>query len=246
MQIKPPDELEYAALVADLGYRYPEKARITLPGDGGVPIALPFVLGNPTGACALPAGIKASPAWNKAVAVALRLEPDDGTHSDRLVDDCVLFPDRKTLRECVQRWPGLYVSLIKAVRQKSGSSVDVISEPDDAEMLPAVVASAIEQNPSATARLLQVRSEKYAIAIQVPQAIPWKMFVDAVNKPNAKVAELATEIALTSVIACGNLDTGKSIEFSAIAEQWPGVLVAVVSATSKLAGAAAAVEVGSF
>jgi hypothetical protein len=52
---------EFAALAAENAHRYPEKFAVKVIGDGGVRVTLPFVLGNPSGACKMPEGVKPHP-----------------------------------------------------------------------------------------------------------------------------------------------------------------------------------------
>lgn len=246
MQIKPPSPAEYAELAAQHAHRHPEKRQLSMPGPGGKPVSIPFVIGNPLGACSLPEGEKTTPWWNAAVAINMKLRREEPQDTDRLIDECVLWPDRKTYRELVQRWPGLPTSLLTIVREKYGGDANAIGEHTTDEALPPSVAAALAGDENATARILKFRGASFAVAIAPPDATAWRMFVEAIKKPGAKVSDLASEISAPSVLAAADLSTGKETTFADIAVRWPGIVIAVVATAGVLAGNAAKEEQVTF
>jgi hypothetical protein len=246
MEIKLPSQADFDAIAATQPHRHPEKAAITVPGDGGVLVRLPFILGNPSGASRLQSGARPSPAWSTTVAVLFKAAPDSSTLSDQLVQDCILWPDRATWATWADRWPGLAVSVFNAARQKFGGALDNLEEPGFDEPPPERIFEMLSQHPRAIWRRLRVRQETALLVIEPPSAIGWRLFRDAMQKRDADHWKLVCELAEASVLATAKEDGAGAQASAELIERWPGMAVAVVTLISQLAGTAAETELGEW
>src|SRR5687768_6628928 len=113
-----PSPDERALLKAEHAHRFPELATLSLTGDGGAPVSLPIVLGNPSGACQMPVGAPVSPAWSTLVRASLGIADEVGDVAAQLATDCVLWPDRATWARHTTRWPALPQSVADEIRNK--------------------------------------------------------------------------------------------------------------------------------
>lgn len=252
MDFSPPSAEELARLLALHAHRHPEKRTITVLGDGGRPVRLPFVLGNPTGATLLdgdgrmPDGRRPTTAWSDTVRVTLNLAKDGPGAAQALVEDCVLWPGRVQLAQWAERWPALYGTLVDPVQRKLGGS-KVLETPDpDDDAPPAPIAEALKATPRAVWRFLAPRpDERFAVAIESPDATTWRFFQEETNKAEANVWPVVLDVVKNATRAFCRAD-GAPAGFELTVARWPGLAVALFTVVSALGGAAAAVEEGGW
>jgi len=238
MNINPPSPERFAALVAAHAHRYPEKAAVTVIGDRGLPVRLPFVFGNPAGASRMPAGETPSPAWNRAIATTLGLPGDEDPQ--RLLTDCMLWPEPPTWVEWSERWPAMWSEALRALRIKYGGADDAIEEPGFDEPPPAALASAVVSSPRVVWRRLKPpKRAPIAIAIESPPADRWQLFRDALQADGADVWRLTHEMVQAQVRAC-------EMDYVELSLRWPGFVLHALRVISRLAGKAAKIEVGEW
>lgn len=242
MQITEPSAEELQAVLSANPHRYPEIVHLTVPGARGKPQRLTFVLGNPSGACRLPAGVKPSPAWSDVVATTLKLKKNDG--NEQIANDCVLYPDLGTFAAWCERWPALADSVWSAARKKFGGVLESLDEPAEGEKLPQAIEDGWSKWPNAALRRFTPRGRKYLVLVDPPAAAPYSFFLDAVRKDDADYWKLSSEMARSSVRLCVDEATGAEVSYDDIAAQWPGVPLLTILTVYVLAGAAADVELG--
>lgn len=246
MNISPPPVEELARLLSTHAHRHPQKAKITVPGDGGRPVVLAVLLGNPSGACRMPAGARPTGAWEKVVAATFGLCADGPEILQQLIADSVLWPDAGTLAQWQARWPALAVALRQPVRAKCGAALSQIEQPDlDEEPPPAIAETQAAAPEIAWRRLRPTRADVLAVAIAPPDPALWTLFQEAVKKPDAAVWQSVREMAEASVKACVRADGGAA-PLAQILDRWPGLALLLVATVGQLAGAAAEVELGEW
>lgn len=235
MNTAPPTPEQYTALAAQHASRYPAKYTLTVAGDGGVSVRLPFVLGNPSG----------SAAWAQTVGIALGLLPDSPDVGRELALDCVLWPAPADLGEWLERWPGLSARLLIEARRKFCGSAAQVVEPVFDEAAPALLAPTLAHLPRAAWRWFTPPDEKIAIAIDPPPSAMWELFVAETQKPGAKGHELALQMAEARAISAVDKD-GKPLVIADMFRRWPGLAVLVVRVITDLVGINARAELGGW
>lgn len=246
--VAPPPEEEQQNLLA-ISHRFPEKRTLTVFGEGGQLVRLPYIIANPTGACALPAGKRPTVAWGNLVRAQLKLGEDGPRIVQSVVEDCLLWPGRDLLAQWAEYWPGLYASLMVPVRRKvAGDAGSLVTpDPDDEDdQPPAPIAEALAAHPRAVWRWLVPRkAERFAIVIDAPDGPTWRLFQEAMNKPDVDAWALVLDV----VRACNRAITspkGEAASLDATLNRWPGLGVGLFTVASVLGGAAAADEEGGW
>lgn len=244
MNFAPPAPEVLEQLLSTFAHRHPEKVVIVVIDDGDQPRRLPFLLGNPTGACALPDGEEASPVWGEAVGAALKLGP--GPAALELARDVVLWPPAPELAAWCARWSALPGRVVVAAREKYAGLYNLVERPRSDEAPPAPIA------PLVTGRVawrwLRPRGESYAVAITPPGAAPWRLFVDAINRPTADRWKLLRDLVTSCARGAARVteEDAAGVELEKVIDQYPGLALLLFSAVSDLAGLGASVEVGEW
>jgi hypothetical protein len=249
MKITPPNEDELLELELEHEHRYPEKAAIEVPGEGGKLIRLPLLLGIPSGACKMPDGEKPSRAWQKAVAITLRKMRDEDTAP--LLRDCILWPSRKVWAEWCERWPAMHVQAYHLVRDKFGGALTMLEQPGEREEAPAPIAAAIAAHPNGVWRRLAPRRDaKFDVVIAPPDPISWKLYMEGLGAEDANFWESTLDMVKASVVAIdGTARIGAAdikLSFDAVIARWPGQAMLTIAIVGHLAGVAARTELGNW
>jgi hypothetical protein len=250
MEIKTPTTEQVAAICSEHAARYPEPAAITMVGDRGVAVRLPFILGSPSGACKLAADKKA-PIWASFVGAALKMSEAPGNAEELAANDCILYPDFATYKEWCTRWPALPSAVWRAVRRKIGMELDAVEEISFDDELPDAVKAALVTFPAASIRRVNVRARKvdrqFVCLISPPPAPSWRFFLEAMRKPRADHWSLTMEMAQGSIKIAHEASTNREIDVgSELLTPWPGVALLTLATVSVLAGQTADVELGEF
>lgn len=243
MQVTEPTQEEVASILAAHPHRFPSLVHITVPGDRGVAVRLPFILGNPTGACAMPPGRPPTTIWNSFVTAALsRSALPEG--EDAAAQDALLFPALETWAQWADRWPALAGQVWKATKRKCGAILDDGPDPapEDPKLPPAMKA-ALERFPRAALRRYQPKGASLLFLIDPPASAAWRIFMAAV-KDNRDVARNAGEMAQVCTRAIVDEKSGEEVAFEATMRRWPGLAVLACLTVSVMAGAATAIELG--
>lgn len=236
MQIALPSADEVAKLVAQYAYRYPQKAKVPVMGDGGERVMLPLLLGVPSGACRLPSGVKASPAWRVIVEGLLSQNLDGSAISEALVADCVLWPEPKTFALWRDRWPGLGGDVGLAVLRMVGGMSTAIEEPSAVEEPPAPIASLLEQHPRAVWRRLRPPGATFDVVIDTPDSVKFDAFTDAIGKSDADKPALVRDFAEACLLA----PIGDAFD------RFPGLAILVAAQARRLGGAQGEIALGEW
>jgi len=239
MQVKAPSPEELAALLEQHPHRHPEKATITVIGDGGRAVRLPVLLGNPSGACRMPSDKPSSPVWGSLLGAGLRVRSEPTDIGEQLAIDCVLCPERCIWTQWVGRWPGLPRKVADLLLQKIRSLPGTVEVPWEGDEIPEPIASALAAHPRAVWRRLRVPGDP-VIVIDPPPAPVWRIFQDAIERPHADLWTAVRELAEGRVIASAPTAIGEAID------RWPGIAVLLVGEINRLVGAAAEVELGEW
>jgi hypothetical protein len=249
MDIARPSDDEIAAILSSAPYRNPQPARITVLGDRGAQVQLPFVLGAPTGACTLPPGAQASEVWAEFLAAMLRLKKADESAEDLAAVDVVLYPDPGTLAVWCDRWPALPALIWTAAKRQIGAMAEVLDEVKyDEKMLPPALVDVAQKHQDAAVRRLKLSMNKatstYLVLVSPPQAAAWRFFLAELRKERADRWKLARELVLAQVRACVDLSTGKEEPLASIIARWPGAAVMLAIDVMQLAGMVADIDLG--
>lgn len=242
MDIIEPTQEEVAAIAATNPARVPTLIHLTVIGDRGASVRLPFVLGNPSGACGLPAN-KTTSIWSSFVSAALKNgKLPEG--EDAAAQDVMLWPPPAAWAQWSDRWPALSGQVWRAAKKKCGAIVEAISEPAyDDERLPDPVKAALAQFPRACLRRYQLHKASFLLLIDPPASAPWRIYLEAIRS-DKDVAKTAREMAQLCTKFTFDDQAGAPAAFEAVTAQWPGLAVQACLTISVLAGAAAGVELG--
>lgn len=228
------DEIR-ASLKHEHAHRFPELRYFPKPGDDGKEVRLPVVLGNPSGACAMPDGKRASKAWTYLVAATFgaRDDSDDAP----IIGDCVLWPPPSVWAAWVERWPALPPSVAPALRRKYGGSITQISDPGDDVECPPEIAAGLAEHPRASWVRFKPKGAEIDLLIKPPPAHVWSLFREAMKGGDADHWALVLDLAVNSVAA--------STRPAAVAiGQWPGLALLIGQRVALLAGARTEFEEG--
>jgi hypothetical protein len=245
MIVTPPSDDELRALLVEHAHRHPTKASITVIGDGGQPVRLPMIVGNPAGACAMP-DAKPSSAWNEMLGAALGLIVEPANLGARLAQDVVLWPDRATVGKWLERWPALPKKIADLLGQKLAVSDRCIEEPAFDEDPPAAIAKAIADNPRAVWRRLRPSPDTLLhVAVSPPAPAAYRIFKDALKKAKAAPWPIVRDAAIGGIIASVD-DSGVPVNVAADLARWPGLAALVIAEMQGLAGSDAEVHLGEW
>jgi hypothetical protein len=241
MKTAPPTAEERAALLAQHAHRFPQMLIKKVIGDGGEPVALPFVIGNPSGACRAPEGTKTTSTWSDFVGATLRGGRLDGA-AEKLAEDCVLWPGKETRAEWFARWPALKGGVGDAVCDKIGADASILQELKEAERPPSISAI-LATHPQACCRALRGRGGNIALAIGAPSAPTWRLLQDEIKKPDSDAWQIVRDASTDLVLGAAQLDD-KPVLPGLVFDRLPGLVSLVYFTVAKLAGAAAEYELG--
>ena len=241
----PPSSDERARLRSEHAHRFPEVATLRLIGDGGAPVSLPIVLGNPSGACDLPPGEKPSPAWSQLLRASLNLAAESPNLAGMLASDCVLWPDAATWGRHVARWPGLPVSVAGELRRKVGLRGDALSDSWAGDDAPAPLAAAIAADPRVAWYVVRPRDGvRYAVALRPPEASVWRLASKQISEPDGdpwrQVRGLASRCAVAAAKADG--DEWAACDLAELVDRFPAIAVLLLGRIGALVGSGAEAE----
>lgn len=242
--IKPTDD-ELAALLAEHLHRLPEKAKIHVIGDGGLEVAVPVLLGMPSGACKMANPDLVAPAWDAVAAARFGGRGDESDLADQLADDCVLWPDAATWGAYKKRWPALPELVQVAVRRKTGAARDMLSEPGPKTEKSTALTKVLERHPSAAWRRFTAGAEVVDLAIAPPDYGVWRMFKAAMKERDARHAQLVRDVVVSAVRAALYPD-GTPVEVEPLLTRWCGLALSLGVTVSHLAGLTGSVELGEW
>lgn len=246
MIVTPPSDDVLREVLADHAHRHPIKASITVIGDGGQPVRLPMIVGNPSGACAMPDDVKASTAWAEMLGAALGLIREPANLGERLAQDVILWPQRADVGKWVTRWPALPQKIADLLGQKLAVRASCIEEPAFDEDPPPAIAQAIAANPRAVWRRLRPAPDILLhVAIAPPTPAVYRIYKDALKKskddPWSTVRDQAAAGAVAIVDEADVAQDAKSV-----LSRWPGLAALVVAEVQGLAGSDAQVHLGEW
>lgn len=248
MDVRAPSEEELSELLAKHAARAPEKASLVVLGDGGTPIKLPLVLGNPSGATleAKPDAKKPS-VWARFLAVALKLRPEPLDLPDAVALDGVLWPPRRTWFAWCERWPALAKTVADSIATKVGCSLQQAAYDDEP---PEPLAPILAEHPRATWREVRTRDGLYALAIEPLDATAWPLFTDKLKKPDEHDTwSLARELCDAVIIGCVERKrSGEDVAFdkARLLSKSPGIAIVVIGEVAQLVGVSAEVHLGEW
>lgn len=218
------------ALKRDQAHRFPDLKFFPKPGDDGKDVKLPVVLGNPSGACKMPKGARASKAW--ANKVAQTFGAGDAEWAP-LVADCILWPPPHVWASWLQRWPAIDDSVRPALVKKYGGDTDLISYPEgDA---PEVIESA--RVPGSLWIRFEPKGSTVDLLIKAPTSTQWAMFTAAMKAADADHWMLALDLATACILA-------STMPAADAFARWPGLALLVDREAAHLAGNASRYEEG--
>lgn len=247
MDIMQPTAAELEQLRAQNAFRHPRSARIPVLGDHGARISLTIVIGNPTGACRLPAGSRPpSPVWRTIVDGILAGRLETGGISDLIAADCLLWPDAATFNAWRDRWPALPSDVALAALKKVGGAMRVIVEPSVIDAPSEPVAAALAAHPRAVWRKLEPTGARYDAVIDTPDSVKYDAVRDAFDTPGADSIELSRSFAEAQLVACFNAATKEPVRPSEIFDRHPGLAVLVAVHAQRLCGAYGEVQLGEW
>jgi hypothetical protein len=240
----------YAELLAEHAHRSPEPVTLTVLGDRGVEVQLPFIIGNPSGTCAMPADRISTPIWNNFVLANLT----DATTSDNSADlgvlDCLLWPEPQVWIAWQDRWPALPQMVWGAVKAKAGASGDIIGTvPPGATPTPAMQ-TALMQHPKALIRRYTPTKagerQRFIFLIDPPQSVAYRFFRDALKKRPLDAWAETLPFARKHAVFVYDERADQVISADQVFAAWPGIALLVTMAVHALGGATAKFELGEF
>lgn len=241
MWTAPPDA-ERAALLAQHAHRFPVPVPITVRGDRGEPVRLPFLLGNPTGILRPPPA-RVSPYLAQLIgAVNLGRNEDD---DDEAIRDCVLYPPPAQLIAARNRWPGLVADLCKQILAKIGlqsAGAEVFAGED----VPPEIAAALTSHPRAACHRFTPpgadgKPVDLLVVIDTPGRVMHDAFNDAVTARDADRVKLARDFAEGVTVGVHGAASA-----SDVFDRWPGVMLLVVGRAAKLAASVGSARLGEW
>lgn len=243
MLVTEPTPEEVASIQSTHPFRFPTLIHITVPGDRGAAVRLPFVMGNPTGACAMPLGKEPTTVWNSFVTAALSQEAlPEGEEAASL--DCILWPAPDVVSQWFERWPALPAQTWKAAKKKCGALLEAGADPDPADAkLPSAVKAALDKNPRAALRRYNPRKESFLFLVDPPASSAWRIFMGSIRE-GKEVAKTAGEMAQVCTRFVFDEQRGMEVPFAEVTKQWPGLAVQACLTVSVMAGAATQIELG--
>lgn len=243
MQIPQLDDATLATVRRTQAHRFPQVATLRPPAARGVgAVEIKIVLGNPSGACAMPAGATVSPAWSQYVFPALSSAPDPKGLADLLARDMVIWPNALVVDEMLSEWPALGQTIARLAASKIGRTL--VSDPQPFEKPPEYVADALEARPRSTWRW--VRPPKGAAAslvVDAPSAFSFQTFGDEMRDPAADHWRVVREF----VAGCVPLvfdEHGHPTSLDAMIQRWPGLAISLAKEAAVLGGVGATAELG--
>jgi hypothetical protein len=230
---------ERAQLKRQHAHRFPEIATLTVL-DGAARIALPFVLGNPSGACEMPAGTSPTAAWALSCRAGFGLAKGGPALAQAIAADCILYPAPALYGRAFERWPDLARDVADEVARKVGSSVENFTDPLAVELPPAPVADALASRPLAAWRWYVPRAgTRYAVVLEPPTGPAWRIRRDALTRPNGDVWAALRALVEPSVVLVVR-EVGEAWESEPLGDtmrRWPGMAIGLSAALARLMGA---------
>jgi hypothetical protein len=230
----PPDTL--AVLLDQNAHRHPEKATVTVIGDGGASLVLPLLLGIPSGTNKDPAGAPPLPAWENLVAATMGARKATGVSAE-LVRDCLIYPTRGVLAGWEDRWPAIIDSLDGVVLEKIGAVESFLVEPRAGEKAPDAIASVVAASPTGTWRWITCGPERLPVVVVPPSKPHYDALKAALKRDGVECTALLDDLIGACVKGPG---------FAARVKQWPGIALPLEHLIVKMAGAAAEARLGEW
>lgn len=230
--ISPPSPEALAELQLAHAHRFPELARLPVPGEGEATVNLPLLLGIPTGAAKMPEGQPTSSAWARLVAEALGFRPESDM-GEVLVRDCLLWPPPALWRSWCDYWPALEAPALRLVKRKIGYHADAIEAPEPGTPKP----EGLKLSSRGLVRFLKpAKSVERTIGVEPPASDAWRLYLGAVKSPEGDAAKWTREIVdeVTGGAAADLLD------------RYPGLIISLAKSAGYLAGAGAEGELGNW
>ena len=243
MQIPALDAAALADVRAKLAHRFPQSATLRPPADRGVgAVEIPIVLGNPSGACRMPAGSFVSDAWAQYIRGALTGVAEDAGLAEDLARDCILLPDAAVVDEILTCWPALAPKITAILNKKIGRGV--VEDPKHNEKPPAPIAAWFEGHPRAAWRWVRpARGDAYSLIVEPPGAAEYDAFNEGMRQRKADVWKLTRDFVAGSTPAV--FDTaGNPVALEALLTRLPGVAISLALAAAQLGGIDAEAELG--
>lgn len=237
MNIEPLDDATLASIRVAQAHRYPQTATLHPPGDRGVgTLAISIVIGNPSGACKMPAGMVTLPAWSQYVLAALSGTVEEDGLVELMARDCILWP--YDADEMLATWAAMSQSVVKVLFQKIGRYA--IQDPKAAETPPPAIASYLEEHPRATWRWVRpARGGVFSLVVEPPRPDVYTIFSDSMRKSGTDHWGMIKEF----VAGCVPFVDGDE-SLSALMGRWPGIAIALAKDIAMLGGIAAEAELG--
>jgi hypothetical protein len=253
MRVEQPAHDLVDRIFAEQAHRAPEKASVVVLGDGGEPVKIPLILGNPSGACAMPDGVKPSPVWRLSIGATFGVAEDKGV-ARPMAEDCVLYPDRATWSRLTARWPALPSSILSLLVEKYGGKMNFVQDPLEQDVLPAELGAATAKNPAAIVRRLTPRGAEFLVVVAPPAAPVWRLFTDGLRQPTSDLWALVRQLVRGQTMAAVRV-VGRGEEGEVVAEpvaidevitRWPGLAVGLAVEVGNIAGAAMEADLGGW
>ena len=241
MIVQPLDDATSASIKSAQSYRYPQTATLRPPGARGIgKVEVQVMLGNPSGACKMPAGSVTLPAWSQYVATELVGEREQDGLMDLMVRDCLLWP--VDADEILSTWPGLVQPMARVLFQKIGRFA--VSEPGTGEDVPEVIQAHFEEHPRATWRWVRPgRGDAFSLLLEPPRPDSFMVLGEELRKGTSDNWATVKSFVAGCVPGVFRAD-GTPASLEAIIAQWPGVALSLAKGAAQLGGIAAEAELG--
>lgn len=244
MLIPPLDDATLASVRTKHPHRFPQRATLRPPADRGTgSVEIPIVIGNPSGACRMPAGEFVSDAWGRYVLPALSSMPDPDGLGEALARDMVLWPDVATVEEIFSTWAALPQQIAgRLLPQKIGRGI--VADPKPTEKPVGAVAAYLAGHPRAAWRWVRpARGDAFALVLEPPSAAEYTIFNDEMRHAGANHWELVQRFVAACVpLVVGDCDVPAPLD--GLVARYPGVAIGLAKDAAALGGIAAEVELG--
>ena len=244
MQFAPPSPEELVQLRAAHVHRHPQPAKFPVLAEHGERVKLPFLLGNPSGACTMPHGARVKPVWAEIVRGMATSNLDSRAVLDPLAKDCILWPDPGTFAAWCERWPGLAGDVALGALRMVGGLVSQIVEPAAIEEPHSEVEAALEAHPRAVWRRLMPPSAIFDVIIDAPASAAYDAFSDAIRRPDEDAVQLTRDFASGQLVAC--FAGVKAVTAGDVFDRYPGLTIFVAAQARRLAQTQGEVELGEW
>ncbi len=247
MQPTTPSADELAALLSEHADRFPEKYKITVRGDHGAAVSLPFLLVNPTEAN--------GSGWADFLRTLMKLAPGPADLDDRLSSQVIAWPRPKEWATWLQRWPSLGTQVASAFVLKVAASGAAWNDPAPDECAPAPLTPILDSRPRGVwVRAKTPDGASYVLVVEAPAPPVWRIFKKSITAVGSDVVKIAGDLAATCIIGCARELPGEgdapatytTEPHTPLLARYIGLVAHVVAEVGSLAGAAADVSQGGW